>query len=148
MPRPSIRIILNAGNVDAKRTLTQRINTLPAGTYKVNIKPTRIARSNRQNAYYWAVVVEYFYQFLIQQDYEVGDPEQAHELLKAKFLGKALRNKAGEKIAVRVRSTTELSVAEFYEYCEKCRTWLADFFHIATPDPSEYGCEVPAVVSK
>lgn len=137
MPRPAIKTIIDCDVPDNKRRLMSQIGTL-SGLYRVDMEPARNVRSNRQNAYYWAAIVSAFAQFLTEQDYDITGPDEAHEFLKARFLAVTVTCRTtGEVIGRRVRSTTELDTAQFSEYCERCRAWLAEFFHIVVPDPGE-----------
>lgn len=107
-----------------------------SGRHRIELTPYRARRSDPQNRWYWGCIVSAFYAFLHEQDYNINHPEQAHELIKAKFLTVDVASKTtGEVIAQRVRSTTELSTAEFSDYCERTRAWLLDFFGIVVPDP-------------
>ena len=83
-------------------------------------------RSNRQNKYYWKVVV-----YMIAD--ELGYlPEEAHEALKARFLVDR-----SNPALPRIKSTTELSVADFEYYLKCCRWFAADFLNIHIPKPNE-----------
>lgn len=112
------------------------------GKHRVEIVRYRKRRSDLQNRLYWVAVVEPFADFLRQQDLDYR-PEQAHEILKFKFLKTVCVNpKTGELIAERTRSTTELNTAEFVEYIEKCVAWLADMFDIVVKLPGEEWSEL------
>lgn len=135
MARESIKLPLNLSVLDNKRRLVSQIGILD-GWYDVSLMPRRPTRSLRQNAWYFSCIAAALAQYLSDQDYDVTTTDQAHELLKARFLKVAVTNKrTGEVLQNRVRSTTELTTEEFSDYCERCRTWLADFFGIIVPDP-------------
>ena len=93
------------------------------------LRPRRIQRSDRQNAYYWGVVVA-----LVAE--KCGyEPEEAHDALKARFL-----TDHEEAALPRVRSTTSLTVAEFQDYTERIRRWAAEYLDgLYIPEPGE--CE-------
>ncbi len=101
------------------------------GLYELKIEPRRDIRTTAQNRLWWSQVVEPFYEFLKDQDYEIVDPEQAHSLLKEKFLRVPVVNKEnGEEIGWRTRSTTELTVEEFSDLVERSTVWLAEMFGV------------------
>lgn len=133
MPKESS--LCNLDNATEKRALLVRIGAL-RGPWRVELTHYRARRSDRQNRWYWPCVVTAFAQYLTEQDFEITTKEQAHEVLKAKFVTVDVINKStGEILGQRVRSTTELSTAEFSDYCERCRAWLLEFFGIVVPDP-------------
>ena len=96
------------------------------GMHRVNIVKNRPRRTDRQNARYWPALVVPFSRFLEEQGEQVT-PQQAHELLKRRFLAKTWMDpKTGEALDY-TESTTKLDTAEFNEYTEKVENWLADF---------------------
>lgn len=138
MPRPPIKTTMDLDDIGNKRQLMAQIGTL-TGLYRIEIEPARDVRSNRQNRWYWGCIVEALAQYMCEQDYDITGPYEVHEFLKARFLAVTVKDrKTGEVIGRRVRSTTELDTAQFSEYCERCRAWLADFFGIVVEDPGVY----------
>jgi hypothetical protein len=120
-----------------KRRLIDSIGPL-AGLYECRIEPRKNTRSSQQNRYFHGVIVEMFYQFLRDQDYDAASPEAAKGFLKAKFLLHELVNpETGEVIGRRVKSTAELSSEEFGDFIDRARAWLADFFGLVIPDPDQ-----------
>lgn len=135
MARPKFNGVLDLDNRDLKRRFWSWVGTL-SGYYEVRIEPRRLTRSQRQNAWYRGFIVAPFFEFLTDQDEEITDPDQAHRILSREFLTVPVVNKrTGEVITTRVRSTTELSIEEMHDYCERCRAWLAKMFDIPTIDP-------------
>jgi hypothetical protein len=139
MPRQKCKAILDLSDRDMKRRFVAWVGTL-VGAWEVDIKPRRNTRSLAQNAFYWSCVCTPFADFLSAQDYELNTPEEAHEILKAKFLTRpVVRPDTGELIGRIVRSTTDLSTEEMTDYIERCRAWLLDFFGVMTNDPLPEG---------
>lgn len=136
MARPTVKIIADLDVADNKRRLMAQVGTLK-GLYRVSLEPARPSRSNRANSWYWACIVGSFVQYLNEQDYNITTPDEAHSLLKARFLARTIMDKDGKVIGRMVGSTTDLDTSGFHDYCERCRTWLADFFGIIVPDPGE-----------
>ena len=127
-------LIADLNDARKRTAIARRINDL-RGVYRIEVTRYRPRRSDRQNAYYWPCMVHPFGSFLRDQGEEYTD-QQAHELLKAKFLRKTVEIK-GERLDV-VGSTTELDTSQFNEYLDKVAAWLADMFDIIVPEPSEY----------
>lgn len=94
------------------------------------IRKRRTQRSLKQNAVYWALHVKAISEFT---GYE---PEEVHELLKARFLPKTitLADQHGEvKEEVTIgRSTTKLSATDFQTYLRRVEQFAA-----------ELGCYIP-----
>ena len=129
-----IKVILDLSDPDQNQRLRNAIQ-VTQGVCEVTVKRKRETRSLNQNRWYWACIVGPFFDFLAGQDYDITSPDDAHEILKAKFLTVEIRDALGNVIASRVRSTADLTTEEFGDYCDKCRTWLDDFFGIPTQDP-------------
>lgn len=129
-------IEIDFDNEKHKRVLYESMKGLH-GPHRVRISESRSGRTNAQNAWYWATTVTGLQNFLNEQ----GEPytkEQAHEILKAKFLSEPVPDpNTGEVLTWRVKSTTELTTKEFAEYHDNCRNWLREMFGIDTPNPEE-----------
>lgn len=93
---------------------------------EVFVRELKRRRSDRQNRYYWGVVVA------LLAEYFGYSREEMHEALKMKFL----RKEPPDKPAT-VRSTTDLSTQEFEDYLEEVRQWAAEFYGIDIPLPDE-----------
>lgn len=139
MPRPTFKLTLDCSDAEKKARAVREFAAFvgkATGVYEFDGEPKKNTRSLQQNKWYWGVIVQLFYEFLRDQDYEITSPDAAHGFIAAKLLREELINPAtGEVIGRRIRSTTELSTAEFSDYCERARAWLADFFGIVCPDP-------------
>lgn len=138
---PKRHLLCDLDNDTQRRALLTEIGAL-RGQWRVELTAYRRRRTDAQNRYYWGVEVALFYAFLRAQDYNITRPEHAHQLIAAKFLTVDVYGPTGVPIAQRIRSTTELSTAEFTDYIERSRVWLQDFFGIVVPDPTEI--ELPA----
>jgi hypothetical protein len=130
-------LIVNLSDAKDKRMLLEMLRALE-GPHRVQWCKHRKRRTDRQNRMYWPLVVQPFADFLREQGESYTD-DDAHELLKAKFLRVSVANKdTGEVIGEIPRSTTTLTTEEFYDYVEKCVAWLADMFGIECPSPDPY----------
>ena len=107
------------------------------GRHRVEVALYRPRRSDRQNRFYWPAFVQPFAAFLREQGEGVTEND-AHEILKMRFLRKTIVDeKTGEAMDY-VGSTTTLTTSEFNEYLDRCAAWLADMFGFIFPDPYEY----------
>lgn len=89
-------------------------------------------RSNKQNRYYWRVVID-----MIAA--ETGhSQEEVHELMKAMHLPRAFVTIAGKEVEI-AKSTTTLSTFEFEEYLDRIRAFAAQELNMTIPMPNESG---------
>lgn len=91
-------------------------------------------RSISENKYYWGVVLD-----ILSEELGYTKTEM-HEILKHLFLFNVvcLNKKNGEKQFVNtVKSSSELSVAEFEEYLGQIRTYASVELGIWIPEPNE-----------
>lgn len=93
---------------------------------EVVVRRPRKHRSDRQNRYYWGVLIA------ILAEHCGYTSEELHEALKWKFL----RVEADGPLPT-VRSTTSLSTVEFEEYLEKVRIWASTDLDVYIPLPNE-----------
>jgi hypothetical protein len=134
--------IVNFSEPRERSNLIAYLDTLE-GFHRIQIRRYRKPRTNRQNAYYFGVVLDRFVRFRHEQGEEF-DAEMAHEFFKLKFLRRAVVNKeTGEIVGQTTRSTTALDTAEFGEYLDKVIAWMADY-GIRVPPPSTYYESEPA----
>jgi len=97
----------------------------------LTIKEHKSQRSLNQNSYYWGVVLK----TLSEKTGYTAD--EMHEICRYMFL-KSFKT-IGDKEREYVKSTTELSTAEFEEYLEKTRRWATVELscYIALPNECE-----------
>lgn len=140
MARPRVSFLwIDMSDPDENRAARNALAPLQ-GTYRVTAEPTRETRSNRANRYYWGVVVASFFEFLREQDYEIRDPGEAHEIIKAKLLpSREVRKPGTELVVARLPPTThDMDVSQFHDFVERARAWLLDKLGIDTPDPGAW----------
>jgi hypothetical protein len=96
------------------------------GPVEVVVRKKRAQRSNKQNRYYWGVVVQ------ILSDFCGYTPEEMHEALKEKFLG----SERDQKGLLRIKSTASLTTDEFAQYTNRVVIWAAQELLVYIPDPN------------
>jgi hypothetical protein len=107
--------------------------------YEVVIKERRGNRSAKANAYYWAVVMPAAARGLTDSQGETYDEDRAHEFFKTLFLGRPVINRrTGERLATMPGSSAVLDTAQYAEFVEQVRTWLAEYCGVSIPDPSAF----------
>jgi len=101
----------------------------------ITIEQRRKKRSIEQNAYYWGVVVSMIQEGLREVGYYMTKDE-AHELVKFKFLRRKIQNKQGETIET-LGSTTNMTTVQFEEYILAVKDWALEYLGVSIPDPNE-----------
>src|ERR1051326_6820033 len=99
---------IESGKIINRDAIGKLFKELADGTYLVRIV-TRKRRSLPQNAYYWGVVVDMVKDGLIDAGYRGIFPDDAHELMKSKFLKKQVVSEETGEVLEFYRSTTELT---------------------------------------
>lgn len=133
-------LYIENGIIANKKHVKEGFENLEDGRYQVTIKP-RKRRSNKQNAYYHAVVCDMCADGFREIGYrEVIDAEMAHKVLAGRFLKRRLINEdTGEIISEWIQSTTKLSTTEMEDYLDQCRQFAAEYLGIAIPLPNQQG---------
>ena len=112
--------------MDEPGSLARALAALRGREVQVLIEPKKKRRSDRQNAYYWGVIIE------ILSDHTGYSPEEMHEALKSKFLG-FYDKKTGLRV---VSSSAEQDTVEFENYMSQIRAWASEN-DIFIPLPNE-----------
>lgn len=94
---------------------------------QIAISPKRELRSDRQNRYYWGVVLP------LLSNWCGFTPDEMHDSLRVKFL-----RSTNEKFDLEeISSTTSLTTAEFENYMTKIREWASSYAGVFIPEPNE-----------
>jgi len=102
--------------------------------YVVSVKKQRNNRSNMQNNYYWACIVQPLGQ-------ELGYfPDEMHDTLKVKFASEWQSIEINEKqIGLQtVNSTARMNTKDFEAYADQIRIWALTELGIRLMLPNEY----------
>jgi hypothetical protein len=102
--------------------------------YIVSVKKQRNNRSNMQNNYYWACIVQPLGQ-------ELGYfPDEMHDTLKVKFASEWQSIEINERqIGLqKVNSTAKMNSKEFEVYADQIRIWALTELGIRLMLPNEY----------
>ena len=102
--------------------------------YIVNVKKQRNNRSNMQNNYYWACIVQAWAN-------ELGYyPDEMHDILKVKFASEWETIPIEDKtIGIqKINSTARMNTKEFEVYADQIRIWALTELGIRLMLPNEY----------
>ena len=102
------------------------------GDIAVTLEPVKNSRSNRQNRYYWGVVV-CAVRNLFNQHGDMASEEFVHRYLKAEIGGmKRKITLPNGATAYDIDTSTRLTTAQWEDWMQAIRAWAA-----------EYGCFIP-----
>jgi|TARA_Y100000034_G_scaffold106893_1_gene135944 hypothetical protein len=110
---------------DNRQLLDSYLTTLEGKYVHVTVRKRVKVRSHPQNAFYWGAVIK-----LLCESTEYTD-EEMHAALKLLFL------KDDDRMIPTLKSTSELTTAQFEEYLEKIRVWAAEELSCVIPLPNE-----------
>ena len=102
--------------------------------YIVNVKKQRNNRTNMQNNYYWACIVQALAN-------ELGYyPDEMHDILKVKFASEWETIPLEDKtIGIqKINSTARMNTKEFEVYADQIRIWALTELGIRLMLPNEY----------
>ena len=120
------------GNKD-KQSLINYLKEL-GNDYIVEVKKQRNNRSNMQNNYYWACIVQPLAN-------EIGYfPDEMHDILKVKFASQWESIDINDKqVGLQVvNSSARMNTKEFEVYAEQIRIWALTELGIRLMLPNEY----------
>tara|TARA_R100001510_G_scaffold54875_1_gene58084 strand:+ start:531 stop:914 length:384 start_codon:yes stop_codon:yes gene_type:complete len=120
-------------NNDDKRYLFNYLKELDSN-YLVDVKKQRNNRSNMQNNYYWACIVQPLAE-------ELGYfPDEMHDTLKIKFASEWQSIEINERqIGLQtVNSTARMNTKEFEIYADQIRIWALTELGIRLMLPNEF----------
>lgn len=104
--------------------------------YELTVRRLYANRSQQQNKFYWAVVVE------LLSEHTGYTADETHEILKMQFIPKrlALADDNGDVKGEFVigGSTRKMSTSDFGKYIESIREWAAAELGVIIPDPDGY----------
>tara|TARA_R100001163_G_C5047592_1_gene184751 strand:- start:1130 stop:1513 length:384 start_codon:yes stop_codon:yes gene_type:complete len=116
-----------------KQTLYNYLKELESG-YIVKVSKQRNNRSNMQNNYYWACIVQPLAN-------ELGYfPDEMHDTLKVKFasLWESIEVNDKQIGLQKVKSTAKMNSKEFEIYADQIRIWALTELNIKLMLPNEY----------
>ena len=106
-----------------------------SGKWRFSVRPYRALRSLKANAYYWAVVVQAFREFLARHN-QFFSNEEVHEFLLQQHASRIVIDpNTGEAMSAIGRRSSEMDSAEFAQYVDRCKLWMFDRFGIVVPEP-------------
>lgn len=106
-------------------------------TIDITFAKRKNKRTNKQNNYYWGVIVPIFQNCFREEWGEIWDKMDVHEFLKANCNYEELINEDTGEVLRKTKSTTENSTTDQEDFHEKCRQLCDSFFNTEIPLPNE-----------
>ncbi len=149
MPLPKkidIRSEIHNGKFTQNRdVIVDAINQYEGKEVVLSIKRFYKKRTEKENKYYWAVIVEHWKNILRESWGEVLTKDQVHEFLKQNLMyeekctedGEIIMNPINGRPVVRIKSTTENDTWDQEQYHEAARQLAFEMFGYEIPLPNE-----------
>ena len=100
---------------------------------KLTIEKIYPKKTNKQTAYYFAVVIPFCIQGIDETWGEAYTEQQAHIMLKENFLYTTKVNESTGEIIKLPKSLADCDILEAIEYIDKCVAFIAEWFGIEVP---------------
>lgn len=129
--------ILNGRFASNLNTIKDIFTHYEGHTIDITFQKRTNKRSNKQNAYYWSVIVVVMRNCIRTEWGDLWSLQEVHEFLKNNCNYEELINEETGEVIRRVKSTTENDTKAQEDYHEKCRRLALDFFNTKIPLPNE-----------
>lgn len=106
-------------------------------TINITFEKITEKRSNRQNKYYWGVIVPIFRNCIREEWDEFWSLQETHEFLKGNCNYEEMVNEDTGQVIRKTKSTTENDTKDQEDFHEQCRRLAFDFFNTEIPLPNE-----------
>jgi NinB protein len=114
--------------LETSQAVAAAIRRMEGKRLVISLREQKRTRSNNQNAFYWAVVIPLVLEMFVEAGNDTN-PEEVHLFLKENVGGsvcvKVLLTPDGKRCPV-LRSSADLSTAEFEDFLERVRAWAAE----------------------
>jgi hypothetical protein len=117
--------------------LTNAVKQFNGKNITIIIKEQEKPRSNDQNSYYWAVIVNMVKLAILNEWGENKSINEVHELLKTECNYIERVNHSTGEVLKDSKSTTENSTKEQELFHDLCRKFALEWFNIEIPLPKE-----------
>ncbi|QQV91467.1 NinB [Tenacibaculum phage Gundel_1] len=118
-------------------TIIDIIKAYEGHTIDITFKKRSNKRSNKQNKYYWSVIIPIFNNCIKVEWDEIWSLEETHNFLKSNCNYEELVNEDTGEIIRRTKSTTENSTTDQELYHKQCRRLADEFFNTEIPLPNK-----------
>ena len=114
------------------KAVVEFLKSLAGQRVEITYRHVRDVRSLAQNRRYWSMIVPCVAEVLSAGREIPLSRDQAHEVLKYAFIGHE-----DTPLGPLAKSSKELTVPEFIEYCDRIEGWLATDWKVVIPERGE-----------
>lgn len=142
-----VRSLVKDGNlIQNRKDIVEAINQFEGKEVILIIKRFFKQRSNKQNRYYWAVIIEHWRKIIREEWGEIWKPDEVHEFLKSNLnyveyvdeeTGEIMCNPTTGRPIYKPQSTTQNVTVEQEDYHEACRQLAWHMFQYEIPLPEK-----------
>lgn len=138
--------IQNSKFIENRDLIVDAINVYEGKRVTVTIERFYKKRSNKQNRYYWGVIVEHWRNLIRTEWGEIWQTDEVHDFLKCNLnsqvfvdeqTGELALNPLTNEVIRKPKSTTKNTTFSQEEYHEACRQLAWEMFQANIPLPNE-----------
>ncbi|WP_440881434.1 hypothetical protein [Tenacibaculum sp. C7A-26P2] len=136
--------VLNGKISEHRQIVNDAIQSFEGKQIKVTVERFYKKRTNKQNRYYWGVIIEHWMNIIKTEWGEIWSSDTMHEFLKTNLnyeeyvdteTGEIFFNKQTGRPITRPKSTTENTTVDQENYQEACRQLAYSMFNYTIPVP-------------
>jgi len=117
--------------------LPEILPTFEGMEVSLTLQERKTERTQKQNRYYWGVVIPLVRMGLKELGYRGTTKEATHKLLKSMFLKEELVNESSGEVLTFQGSTANLSTQQFTDYIDEVVQFAAEELSVDIPQPNE-----------
>lgn len=119
------------------KLLTEELNRLPKGRYRLIVDRKRKDKSNPQLAWLYGQIYPIVLRALNDAGWEFTSLDEVDAFCKSRFTEKEMLNKHTGEIMVIPGLKRYMSTVDMMTYVEGIRSWCSEFLNTEIPDPGE-----------
>ena len=132
--------------VENRELIVNAIEVYEGKKVTVTIERFYKKRSNKQNNYYWGVIIEHWKNIIRHEWQEIYSIDEVHDFLKGNLnfdivvdtdTGELLINPVTQNVIRKPKSTTKNTTFSQEEYHKSCRDLAFEMFGYMIPEPNE-----------
>ena len=117
------------------KLLTEELNSLPKGRYRLTVEKLYKQKSNPQLGYLFACVYPFVLKALNDAGWEFTTIEEVDEYCKSMFSSKEIVNRNTGEIMSIPGLKRDMTTVELSTYTNAIRDWCAEYLGVYIPEP-------------
>lgn len=145
MQKFNIKTSVNKGKIiEHQNLLNDALTVFEGKEILITVERFYKKRSNKQNRYYWGVIIEHWKNIIRQEWGEIWTIDEVHDFLKANLnfqvfvdegTGELAVNPVTNEVIKKPKSTKENTTYSQEEYHKSCRDLAFEMFGYIIPEP-------------